>query len=311
VGCIDLRLAQQEPGDLIGLPRGEGGRTRWSRPEWWPEEGSRGILFFDELNRAPVDVRQAVFQLVTEWRLHTHTLPAGWVIVSAVNPDLSGYQVESLDIAMLRRFCQVRITPAAAEWIRWAERYKVHQGLIDFIRSNHDLLMRKEEIVIEARPNPEGYRLIHELLGAGAIPEGVEQEVFCGLVGTEAGTALRHFILRGRGAFAGGLEILDGYAGVRDRVLAQRHDEMAKTAESLASVLKEREFVPSDGQVANLAACLKDVAAEWKMAILSPLLENQGLLMRLGADAELARQIVHVRTEVNRALKEKGKGRKP
>jgi hypothetical protein len=33
--------------------------------------------------------------------------------------------------------------------------------------------------------------------------------------------------------------------------------------------------------------------------------------MRLGADAELARQIVHVRTEVNRALKEKGKGRKP
>ena len=36
IACIDLRLAQQEVGDLTGLPRRDCKHTVWSRPEWWP-----------------------------------------------------------------------------------------------------------------------------------------------------------------------------------------------------------------------------------------------------------------------------------
>ena len=131
IACIDLRLAQQEVGDLTGLPRRDGKRTVWSRPEWWPEDPtSKGILFLDELNRAPVDVLQAVFQLVGEWKLHTHVLPSEWIIVSAMNPDNGSYQVDSLDIAMLRRFCQIKVLPSSGEWVRWAERYGIDHRII-------------------------------------------------------------------------------------------------------------------------------------------------------------------------------------
>ena len=94
----------------------------YARPEWFPDESQpKGILFLDELNRAPVDVRQAVFQLVKEKTMHTHKLPEGWFIVSAINPDNTGYQVETLDKAMLRRFCQIKVTKDADIWLSWKD----------------------------------------------------------------------------------------------------------------------------------------------------------------------------------------------
>ena len=84
-GFVDLRLATQEPADLVGFPHLVDKISRvfkkaykvlsHAQPEWFPEEGTRGIIHLDELNRAPTDVRQAIFQLVKERRLHTHRLP--------------------------------------------------------------------------------------------------------------------------------------------------------------------------------------------------------------------------------------------
>ena len=114
---IDLRLATQEVTDLIGIPRSEKGKTHWEKPNWFPEEGTRGILALEEVNRAPEDVRQAIFQLLTEWQLHTHKLPKSWIIVSLINPDNGAYHVNQLDPAFKRRFCQVVVdNPSEVDW---------------------------------------------------------------------------------------------------------------------------------------------------------------------------------------------------
>ena len=312
IACIDLRLAQQEVGDLIGLPRRDGKRTVWSRPEWWPEDpNSKGILFLDELNRAPIDVIQAVFQLVVEWKLHTHVLPTGWSIVSAINPDNGSYQVDSLDIAMLRRFCQVKVTPTTGGWIKWAEQYGIDQRIIQFIKSNGKMLSFKEKFNVEARPTPEGYRLVHELLSAKAIPARLEQEVISGLIGPEAAAALiGHFVL-GAKEFVSGYDILSRYREVKAKLLAQSNDELYQSVESLVDLLIANSTYSTDSQMNNLAACVKDLPDEWKMTLLSGIEQQDRLLDHVSRDAELNRSILRLGAKLkNTTPKRGGKQRK-
>ena len=120
IGFIDLRLANQEPTDLIGIPYRDGDVTRWARPAWFPKEGTTGILCLEELNRAPNDVRQCIFQLIWDRMLHTNPLPAGWAIVLAMNPDNGEYQVETLDKALVRRCSVVTVEPNVNAWLTWA-----------------------------------------------------------------------------------------------------------------------------------------------------------------------------------------------
>lgn len=307
-GCIDLRLAQQEPGDLIGLPRREEKRTIWSLPEWWPQDpDSKGILFLDELNRAPVDVRQSVFQLVTEWQLHTHRLPPGWAIVSAINPDTGAYQVESLDIAMLRRFCQVEITPAAGEWVKWAQNYGIDDRIVKFIRANKKMLVIEEDCTIEAKPTPEGYRLIDELLKNSVIPKGLQYEVFAGLIGRKAAAALKQSFGQDLTPPVSGSEITGNYGEVRERALAQPNDRMYSTNESLVEVLLDGGKSLSQEQLANVTAYLKDLPEEWKMSVLTALADAGDLLQRLSRDLDLNRAILKVVAEIERPVPGKGR----
>jgi hypothetical protein len=297
--CIDLRLAQQEPGDLIGLPRTVDGRTVWSKPSWWPDPGTRGVLFFDELNRAPTDVRQAIFQVVGDWRLHTHELPPGWCIVAAANPDSGGYQVETLDPAMLRRFCQIRVVSSAVQWLEWAESAGIDDRIRAFVRGNPRLLALDEDFALEARPTPAGYEMIDRMLGAGVVPASARSEVVCGVLGLEAGTALVHHLSHKDVSFIAGEELLERYPAIRGDVLAQTHDRMHQTVVSVLDVLKDRE--PSGVNMANLAAFVGEVGAEWKMTVLQGLREVPGILEVLSADLELARQLVAIQAEVAKA----------
>ncbi|TFH22745.1 MAG: hypothetical protein E4H03_07740, partial [Myxococcales bacterium] len=50
-----LDLAAMDPPDLSGLPQIVDGKTTFAVPSWLPVDG-RGILFLDELNRAPLEV---------------------------------------------------------------------------------------------------------------------------------------------------------------------------------------------------------------------------------------------------------------
>ena len=310
IACIDLRLAQQEVGDLTGLPRRDGKRTVWSKPEWWPEDpNSKGILFLDELNRAPLDVLQAVFQLVGEWKLHTHVLPSRWSIVSAINPDNGSYQVDPLDIAMLRRFCQVKVVPTPGGWIKWAKQYGIDQRIIQFIKSNGKMLSVKEEFSVEARPTPEGYRLVNALLSAKAIPPRLEQEVISGLIGPEAAAALiAHFVL-GEKEFVSGHDILSRYRDVKAKLLAQSNDELYQSVESLVDLLIANSRDLTDKQLNNLTACLKDLPDEWKMTLLSGIEQEDHLLGHVSCDAELNRSILRLGSKLKNATPKKD-GRK-
>ena len=88
---FDFRGATQTPEDMTGNPRiierevkDASGKviymdlaTDWARPGWIPVDKSKKMLIiFEEINRAAKDVQQAIFQALTENKIHTHEFPA-------------------------------------------------------------------------------------------------------------------------------------------------------------------------------------------------------------------------------------------
>lgn len=149
---IDLRLSQHESSDIKGIPLPDPGEniSRWLPPEFIPFkttkrfEGTKGILFLDELNRAAPDVLQTVFQLVLDRKVGNLELLDEWHIVAAGNlGDEDGCDVVELDPALNNRFIHFFMQPDVKSWLKWAEKNNVHLDIINFIKTKPGYLFRK------------------------------------------------------------------------------------------------------------------------------------------------------------------------
>lgn len=238
LGLRILYTATQEVGDLIGLlvKNDHDGTAYHTRPEWFPTEGE-GIIFLDELNRAPNDVLQALFSFITKGTLHRHQLPKGWKVVAAGNYQSDRFTVtDTSDSAWLSRFCHIDFVPTVEEWITHAESRNM-TNVADFIREQPNMLslsatqagrLDTSFIVPDPRAWTEGIGTLDDL--SGELPEETRYEVYAGLVGTAGAAAYLSWLNKKEKALHLG-HILSKYEGKnRDRVL------------DLASEQKERRF---------------------------------------------------------------------
>lgn len=292
IGLVDLRLAQQEAGDLIGLPYQVNGKTEWAKPSWFPEEGTKGILFLDELNRAPTDVRQAVFQLVLDRRIHTHKLPDGWFVHAAINPDNGNYQVETLDPAMLRRFCVLEVTPDVDVWLSWAKGAgKIDNNLSEFVNTNRGLLYQKDDIVLDVKPTPDSYRMLDSLMKGKVIAVENQMEVFRGLIGKEASIALIKWLDTNYEKPVSGTQILadfDKYAG---KISKQKNDANYQTITDLVAILKDLKAIPDD-KFKNLVKYTLAIPKESQTALISKLPQHTRAI--LFKDAQVSKVLMDI-----------------
>lgn len=190
---VDLRLATQEVGDLIGIPyteertievftgMSEDGEpikeertysvTCWAAPNWLVgiyEKAAQGIptvIFADEMDRAPKEVIQCFYQMVTKRMLHEHVLPPGTRIVAAGNPPTEEYMVDTFDVAMLTRWGHIVID---ADPQTWLEQFgpKCHGDVSGFIATEPDALMRKTkswEVDQVQMPTPRGWEFVDRI----------------------------------------------------------------------------------------------------------------------------------------------------
>lgn len=171
---VDLRLSQNDVGDLKGMPFLVAGRTFFAPPNWFPvDEASavilsallksvgqefkgdhvqeKGILFLDELNRATRECEQVAFQLVLDRCLNFINLPPGWRVVAAINDNTDIYNANEMDPALLARFAVVPLNPTVDEWLEYAKRTEVHQAVIQFISTRPDCLDVKTDIINNKR----------------------------------------------------------------------------------------------------------------------------------------------------------------
>lgn len=144
VHFLDIRLSQHDSTDLKGIPQVVDGLLQWVPPEFMPlngskyDDGNSGILFFDEINRASVEVLQSVFEIIHDRRIGMRPILSNWFIVAAGNYGYEdGTDVVEMDSALKNRFQLIELeSPNFWEWKNWAEQSGVNQIIIDYLEQN-------------------------------------------------------------------------------------------------------------------------------------------------------------------------------
>mgnify|MGYP001604973411 CR=1 FL=1 len=189
--CIDIRLALDTAEDLAGWPRPTEDSVKYLINDWMKlaEEKAKTyegiVVFFDEINRAPLEVRQALFELMSKYTMRRYPLPQNSYIIFAMNPDNGNYQVEPLDPAFLRRMVNIPLSPDLKSWQDWAEKNE-NELVHGFIMDNPKYLFVEEEVKVESLPNPDAWRMVGDILSKVELTDREMLNVFTGIVGKEA-----------------------------------------------------------------------------------------------------------------------------
>ncbi|WP_414731501.1 AAA family ATPase [Vitreimonas sp.] len=159
--CVSLLGSQLAPEDLIGVPKIEGGKTRFHPPAQIARETAY-CLFLDELNACSHDVQKAFYSLINDRRIGEYALPQGSVVIGAGNRAQDAAIVRALSSALINRLIHVQLRADAADWIAWAEGSSVDPLVIDYIRLRPDQLWSKPPKHEEPFSTPRAWAFLSE-----------------------------------------------------------------------------------------------------------------------------------------------------
>jgi AAA domain (dynein-related subfamily) len=192
LACQDVRAVLLDPVDLRGLPHVNGdGRAHWAIPEFLPRDGA-GVLFLDELNRAPQLVQNACFQLVLDRKLGEYTLPDQWRVIAACNRESDGGGVTRMSSALSNRFTHINVIPDLDDWCKWAVGAGVEPVVIAFLRWKPELL-HKFDRNTRAFPSPRSWSFVSGITSQKPNT-AIELALVAGSVGHAAATEYMAFL---------------------------------------------------------------------------------------------------------------------
>lgn len=182
IELLDLRLPQLEPPDLRGIPapNRDTKKAEWFYPEFLPESG-KGILFLDEIEKAPVAVKNAALQLVLDRKIGSYCLPDGWSIVGAGNREEDGCFSAPLGSALANRMMHFEVQPDYEAWLEWARKNRISDGILGYLAFRPDHLYRYDAGV-NAFPSPRSWEMLNTMLD-GVESSGEQQELLKAVVG--------------------------------------------------------------------------------------------------------------------------------
>lgn len=259
--CRDLSL--MEPPDLIGMPKLEGGVTRFFPPSFLPT-GGKGILVFEELNRCPSYMRAPCLQLLTARCLNDYRLPPGWLPCAAINPN-EDYEVQDLDPALLSRFVKLEVVPDRKLWLYWAERNSINEDVLRYVNSDSKIFKDT---------SPRDWVMASKVLKevTSKTPKTVVQAALSGIVGRERATAWLAF-LKGGPKIPSFAELLEDYKKNYQKQVVQWRDNgqvdildnlVYSTKVHLQSIDQASEFTKDKKLVENFVQFMKDIPQDLK-----------------------------------------------
>lgn len=283
---IDRRMSQMTEGDVIGLPKMEGGVTKF-----WPAEfvmrACKGpvFLFLDEINRATQEVMQACFQLCLDRELNGNKLDPGTRIFAAVNSSAL-YQVNEMDPAFLDRFHVVDLTPTAADFFAYAESIDEKTGksrldldLIRFLKERESRLDPSDANPGTVQPSRRSwFRLDKTYKANGVYASAIEGEaegnaakgfayaLATGFVGVETATELADFLSKRESRFTA-LNILQEYPTHRAKVKKLGQDKLNTLIDMLVEHAKQHVITVEEAQ--NLATFVTDLPGELRVSFIT------------------------------------------
>jgi hypothetical protein len=175
---VERRASQMTEGDLLGLPDNRDvvingiKATTFNPPDWFVTACTEPVvLFFDEIDRATMEVRQGIFELTDSRKINGHYLHPDTVIMGAVNGGEHGaqYQVGEFDPAELDRWTVFDLEPTVEDFLHWAKG-KVDDMLWDFINHNHKHLIHEDNYEPnKVYPTPRSWVRFNECVVNGEL----------------------------------------------------------------------------------------------------------------------------------------------
>lgn len=173
-------------------------RTVHARPLWLPSENDpiswqkKGLIFIDEINRAPEAVLQGLMEPLgegtveqSEWRL-----PEDWGFVCAANPPREGYHVARLDEALMDRMLHIPLGFDPVRWIAWAGSTDIPEEVLNFTARFPDLMAKTETSLesLEIKATPRSMEYLARLYEPGMDLDFLRL-IASGLIGETAADA--------------------------------------------------------------------------------------------------------------------------
>ena len=159
----DVRLAQLDAADLRGIPVPDREKriVEWFSPSFLPRFG-KGLLFLDEIDKAPALVKNAALQLVLDRRIGDYVLPEGWRIACAGNREEDNAFSAPLGAALANRMLHIEIEPDLDTWAAWARKNDVAPNIVSFLKFRPELLYKQTGD--PAFPSPRSWEAASKLL---------------------------------------------------------------------------------------------------------------------------------------------------
>jgi hypothetical protein len=186
---IDLRLSLLDPTDLKGIPffNAETKEGVWAKPSFLPSvEGSKGILFLDEINTAPPAVQASAYQLILDRRVGEYELPEGWSIVAAGNRENDRGVVYKMPPPLANRFVHFEMEVDFNDWKTWAYTSKIEASIIAYLAYDKSMLFTFDATSNEKSfATPRSWEYVDSIVKSSIDTELILDSI-SGAVGREA-----------------------------------------------------------------------------------------------------------------------------
>lgn len=241
---IECPMAQfEEMGDISGMPIIVDGVTKMAPPDWVPKKEGKGILLFDDFNRASSRILKGTMQLLQYYETIYWKIPKGYSIILTANPDNAEYIVTTIDAAMLTRMKHIILRSDHKAWAEWAERRGINGSCINFILMYHEMLSNGE------RTNPRSLTNWFDYITfAGINDDNMNMIEMHGMasVDTEVVAAFINFIRTETDMFIEPEDILNNYdkekSKIAEYIKDQRVDILGIILERVKNVIINPEY---------------------------------------------------------------------
>lgn len=243
------------------------------------------VLFFDEINRsADPSIMNAIFQLMTEFRIGDHKLVDNCVVLLAMNPENTGYAVNEMCPALVNRMNIQYMKADVPTWLNYARTKGIDPLIINFIDTNPKELSQSGIVTNEGQdkrfPTPRAWFNVDKLLKSLKLSynttakASMSIKLIGGLVGWQSATKFVAFArTNAEDRPLTGKEILKSYAQAKDMQekvtslndMGMRLYDSVKTTTTLNSLkdeFKSRSTKIKLSELKNMVAFLKDIAPE-------------------------------------------------
>jgi hypothetical protein len=134
-------MAFYQTEDLAGMPYCQGDCTLWSRPFWFPTDGT-GVLVLEDVNRVgDPHVINCLMGLLLDRRLHAYCLPAGWRVAATLNVGQE-FLATRFDPAQISRMALLDLETDVETVVSWGAAHGCHPLVVEFLRANPAYLLQ-------------------------------------------------------------------------------------------------------------------------------------------------------------------------